>query len=192
MRLSIAETAILLGKTDRQVRYAIRSGALPAERVGGRWFVKQDDLPISDGMQIARQAKARRAGKAAVRRTDGDAPIAGAAEKGTYSVRMLDAYEQGAPLYREMTVALGRDHAAVGHLRTALYALAAGCHAYDAADKAARYREARTEGSHAVMSLLLDEADGDAWVEQLEGRFLPRLGGLIRRAERRARRRDDA
>ncbi|MEM6454812.1 MAG: helix-turn-helix domain-containing protein [Acidobacteriota bacterium] len=186
MKLSIAETARYLGKTDRQVRYAIQAGKLPATRVGGRWFVAKADLPVSPAMTEAQRTKRRRGTQIAAA-PDGDRRDSGEGGR-AYSVRMLAAYAHGAPIYRELATCLGDDHPAVRELREALQALSGGYHAFDGTVKADFYRTARVRASHAVMSLLLDdpEAHADA-VDRLEQTVLPRIGGLIRRAERRGR-----
>lgn len=42
MRLTLAEAAQRLGKTDRQVRYMVEQGTLKAAKKGGRWLVQSD------------------------------------------------------------------------------------------------------------------------------------------------------
>ncbi len=40
MKLSLAETATVLGKSQRQVRYMIQNGKLEAAKRGGRWQIE--------------------------------------------------------------------------------------------------------------------------------------------------------
>ena len=57
MDLSLAEVARLLGKSERQVRYLIVQGKLPARKVGRKWSVRRQDLPLSDGQKKAAAQK---------------------------------------------------------------------------------------------------------------------------------------
>lgn len=41
--LTTGETAKRVDRTDRAIRAAITTGRLPAERIGGRWFVRTED-----------------------------------------------------------------------------------------------------------------------------------------------------
>ncbi len=65
MDLSLSEAARLLGKTDRQVRYLIQTGKIPAHKKGSRWIVRRDDLPLSPGQLTAAKQKTERAGRLA-------------------------------------------------------------------------------------------------------------------------------
>lgn len=51
MDLTIAEAAIVLGRTPRAVRYMIKEGRLPAQRAGRVYLVRRADLPLSPGAQ---------------------------------------------------------------------------------------------------------------------------------------------
>jgi excisionase family DNA binding protein len=44
MQLTLHQAAAALGKTRRQVQYLIQQGRLPAQKVGGRWYVESADL----------------------------------------------------------------------------------------------------------------------------------------------------
>ena len=48
MRLSVTETATVLGKSPRQVRYMIQLGQLKAERQGKAWRIDGESLPLED------------------------------------------------------------------------------------------------------------------------------------------------
>lgn len=188
MVLSLAEAARLLGKSERQVRYLIQTGQLAAKKHQGRWRIRREDLPLSEGQERAERQKAERAARLAVEvlqpRTDGK----GSARH--YSVRELRAYREGAPLYQELAREAGTDHPAALLLREALMLLACGCHEYEGRQKAEFYSKAREQASRAVMALLLeDEARRSDLVERFETALLPAIGGLIRQAEKRGRRR---
>ncbi len=53
MELTIAQVAARLGKTDRQVRYLIQTEKLAAHMNAGRWWVRAEDLPLSEGQEAA-------------------------------------------------------------------------------------------------------------------------------------------
>lgn len=187
MELSLAEAARLLGKSERQVRYLIKSGAFPAQKVDGRWRIQRQDLPLSEGQQRAAERKAERAVEVALEVLR---PGAGSAEGGPrrYSVVELRAYREGAPLYRDLVGTAGADHPAAQFLREALMLLACGCHEYQGREKAGFYSRAREQASRAVMALLLDGAEAcRELVARFESGMLPALGGLIRQAEQRGR-----
>jgi len=46
MQLSLEQAAERLGKSVRQVRYLIQTGALRANKTGGRWLIDAADLPL--------------------------------------------------------------------------------------------------------------------------------------------------
>lgn len=186
MELSLAEAARLLGKSERQVRYLIKTGTLPAKKRDGRWRIQREDLPLSKGQQRAARQKAERAARLAVEvlqpREESKTPAR------RYSVRELKAYQEAAPLCQELTQEVGSDHPAVPLLRESLMLLACGCHEYDGQRKARFYVSAREQASRAAMTLLLEEGRPE-WVDRFETALLPAIGGLIRQAERRGRKR---
>ncbi|NJL27690.1 MAG: helix-turn-helix domain-containing protein [Thermoanaerobaculia bacterium] len=187
MVLSLAEAARLLGKSERQVRYLIRTGKLPAQKTGERWLIRREDLPLSEGQERAATQKAERAARLAVEilQPGGEAK----SEKKGYSIRQMRAFQEGAPLYRDLAAQLGAEHPAAELLREALLLFACGFHEFEAGAKAGFYARARQHASRATMTLLLDAADScDQLVERLETNLLPVLGGLIHQAERRGRR----
>jgi hypothetical protein len=186
MELSLPEAARLLGRSERQIRYLIRTGALRAQKHEGRWRIDRADLPLSAGQERAAQAKAERATELALEVLR---PAERPAQK-RYSVRELRAYREGAPLYRDLVEATAQDHPAAGLLREALMLLACGCHEFQGREKAAFYTRAREQASRAVMALLLDDPESRSiLVERFEVGFLPALGGLIKHAEHRGRNR---
>lgn len=185
MDLTLAEAARALGKSDRQVRYLIRCGRLPARKVDGRWRIQREDLPLSEGQRRAEEIKKERAARIALEVLQ---PAVDQPPGKRFSVQELRAYREGAPLYRALTSRLGDDHPAVACLREALMLLACGCHEFHGRKKAEYYARSREQLSRTAMALLLvDEEAGVPAVRQLEQSILPAIGGLIRQAERRER-----
>jgi excisionase family DNA binding protein len=183
MQLSLEQAAQRLGKSVRQVRYLIQTGALRAAKTGGRWLIDAADLPLS-APQRAAVGRRETALRDAVERGLGldEAPPA------RYSVRDLKAFQLALPLYRQGSELLGADHAAVAALRTALILLAQGCHRFDHADKAAAYRAARDLASLAVCELVLtDRGEAEPLIRAIEQDLMAAFSGLLRRLERRAR-----
>lgn len=187
MELSLSEAARLLGKSDRQVRYLIRSGRIPARKHDGHWIIQREDLPLSDGQVRAERQKAERATRLAAEILRPDAGAAGA--KKSYSVRETRAFEEGGPLYHDLKAETGAEHPAAVFLRESLMLLACGYHEFDAPKKAEIYSQARHQASRATMALLLDDEPHQELVARFETSFLPALGGLIHQADRRSRRR---
>jgi len=184
MDLSLTEAARLLGKSDRQIRYLIRGGELPARKEGGRWILRREDLPLSPKQERASEQKRERAARLAEEILR---PESGAAKK-KYSIRDLRAYREGSAIYRELAAGAGADHAAAVLLRESLMLLACGYHEFQAETKADFYSRARQEASRATMALLLDDEDAHREkIERLETGFLPALGGLVHQAEKRGR-----
>jgi excisionase family DNA binding protein len=67
MRLSLSEAATVLGKSERQIRYLIKSGHLTASKEGGQWRVT--DLLLTEGQ---RRSLAERLGAARAAFDKGD------------------------------------------------------------------------------------------------------------------------
>jgi len=187
MKLSLTEAARLLNKSERQVRYLIRYGKLPARKVEGRWIIRRQDLPLSEGQEKAAAQKAERAARLAAevlqpRSEEGRA-------KGRFSIRQLRAFQTGAPLYQELVKEVGGDHPATELLKEALMLLACGYHEFEAGSKQELYSRARQHTSRAAMALLLDEkVQRDDLVDRFETALLPAIGGLIHQAEKRKKR----
>jgi hypothetical protein len=185
MKLTLEQAATRLGKSRRQVLYAIRKGELQAEKLAGRWFIESDDLGAREPQREVVERKRRRL-RAAVEDTLDLAP--GEGEGRRYSVRDLKAFQVALPIYRETGQALGEEHAASQALRRMLEQLARGCHRFERSEKAQSYGQARDEASLAVCELLLaGSAVGDRLLEQVEQELMPAFAGLMRRNERRRR-----
>jgi len=155
MQLSLQQAAERLGKSVRQVRYLIQTGALPAQKAGGRWLIAAADLPLSEGQRAA-LGRRERALREAVEQGLGldDASVE------RYSVRDLKAFQIALPLYREGRALLGTEHAAVVALHSTQILLTQGCHRFRHEEKAAAYRAARDAASLAVCELVLaDDAE---------------------------------
>ena len=187
MELTVQDAARILGKSERQVRYLIQTGRLPANKKDGQWKISRDDLPRSPGQQRAHQQKAERASEvAAAVLALGDYE----GRKKSWTVDQLHAVRHGEPLYRTCLDQLGPEHEATQRLRAALMLISCGFFEYDTASKVARYSAARDCASRAVMALLLDTEPRQELLGPMQKDLLPALGGLIRRVQRpRSRRR---
>ncbi len=183
MKLTLEQAATRLGKSRRQVLYAIRKGELPAEKLAGRWFIELDDVDQAPPRKETLERK-RRALRAAV--DDALDLTQGSGERRRYSMRDLKAVQVTLPIYRETCQALGEVHAAAGALRRVLEQLARGYHRFERAEKAEAYRQARDQASLAACELLLaGSAEGDRLMEQVERELMPAFAGLMRRMDRR-------
>ncbi len=200
MKLSIAETATVLGKSQRQIRYLIKTGGLRATKEGQRWRIEGADLPISDA---ERQALSERAQVARSAFEKGLEPVvkaalaapgnaaAGEETKRSYSVTDLRAFQAGETIYREALRDLGAEEPAVGHLFEALSLLSRGCHCFHPKEKAGRFTEARELAATAVAALLLHDGDEDAGRRglalRIEQEMIPKVAGLVASYEKRSR-----
>lgn len=179
---SLSEVAGLLGKTHRQVRYMVQTGQLKGQRTEqGRWRVHKEDLPIEvtdaqleDVQRLTAAAKSQ-------------AP----AKPDRYSVQDLRAFQAGAPLYRDALATWGHEDQVTMRLRHALERITLGCHAFSPDQKINHFENAREALAVVVADLLLSsESEDDARMtlsDRIETELLPRVGGLIRAAERQER-----
>ena len=192
MELSLKETATLLGKTQRQIRYMIQQGNLKATKQGGRWVVASVDLPLSEAQRRAGAARAEKIRDVVQTAT---APAVAAGEKAgraRYSVRDLRPFSSAEAAYREICAQIGPTDPAAAAVREALTILSQGCHMYYPREKAQRYGTARERIAAAVASLLVDGPAGDesrrALADRLEQQVLPDITGVIRYTEKSSRR----
>jgi excisionase family DNA binding protein len=190
-RISLAEAATVLGKSERQVRYMIKNGRLKAVKIGGRWVVESTDLPLTDDQ---RQAMAHRVDAARAAFERGVAPaerVAQAEKKRHYSVLDLDTFSLGLELYREIRGVIGNDQPAAAHMFECLRELTAGCHDFHPKDKSSHFAAARGECTGALVHLLVAAADADddgpvsALAARLEQELIPKVSSLIAGQERR-------
>jgi len=60
LELSIKDAAEILGKSPRAVRYMIQSGRVKAAHRGKMWFIRKNDLPLTEAQrQVAEQRASR-------------------------------------------------------------------------------------------------------------------------------------
>jgi excisionase family DNA binding protein len=205
MKLSIAETATLLGKSKRQVRYLIDQQRLPATKQGSRWRIDSAALPLDDAErqrlaernELARRAfekglePAVKAARPKLEGTsDGSKAADGEPAKRSYSVTDLLTFQSGESIYREMEKARGAEDRVCGTLFEALALVARGCHCYHPRDKASRFSEARELAATAVAELLLGGGEGvrnRVLAERIEQELIPKLAGLVAAYEKRGR-----
>lgn len=100
-------------------------------------------------------------------------------------MRDLQAFSAARNLWGAFEATLGPDHPATASLRVALVRLGQGCHRFHESDKRDAYADAREHAAEAAVLALLSGVEG---VDTLEQDVLASLAGLIRRAERGARR----
>lgn len=182
MLLTLADAAARLGQSVRQVRYALKKGALPARKVGGVWLVDESDLPVSPA-----DAR-RRAEKVAALQQEVAEALAPHVEPGArYSVTTIRAFVDGVAIWRAAREQLPADHPALPCLASCNLAAARGAHAFRARAKADAYDAARVHAAEAIAWLhMLSAPESLALAGQIEARVLPALGGLVRRSESRS------
>ena len=182
MDLSLTDAARALGKTPRQVRYMLKTGALAGHKAdNGRWVIRDQDLPLSEGQ---RRARARKAGELdrAVQQALG--PHLDSRARGSFSMADMAAFHAGVPLYRTALSTLNAEHPALSALRQAIVAVGRGCHRFHAREKYQAYCESRELAATAVALLLLDDAtEAHPIAKDIEQNVLPAIVGLIRRYE---------
>jgi hypothetical protein len=180
MKVSLTEACRLLGQSARQVRYRIRSGELIATKEAGRWMLDDRDLRPSPGQKAAAERKAE------ALRESVEAALGPRLRRGRpYSVRDMRAFEQGVASCRAAVGLLGQ-HPAATALSGSVILVSQGCHRFTGRDKASAFRDARERAAEAIALLHLDGRDGSAQIaDVVEQDYLPVLGGLLRRYERR-------
>ncbi len=202
MDLTLSETATILGKSPRQIRYLIKAGRLRATKHGRHWKIDSDHLPLSDAqrrvlgerLEVARRAFEKSVDPAAraVGREPAKAAEGNAAKKKSYSVNDLLAFQAGEAIYHELAGELGEDAAATRNLFDALAVMTRACHAFHANDKASRFIEARELAATAVADLLLraaaDRERQRTLARRIEEEVIPKIGGLIASHEKRSQR----
>lgn len=193
MDLSLPEAATVLGKSERQVRYLVKTGRLAARKEGGRWRIASADLPLTDAqrqalasrLQVARQAFED--GLQAASKATGETE-----NKRHYSVKDLAAFAAGADILRQLRAELSEADPARRQLSAALELLSRGCHCFHPTDKARRFTEAREAAASAVAELLLAGAEEEParvlLADRLEQELIPQIAGLVALHERRSRR----
>lgn len=184
MHLTLAEAAARLGKSERQVRYMIQKGSLPATKIGGRWTVDSSNLPLSEGQ---REAMARKEQQLRIAVEEGLGLPASGGRRPRFSVNDLKAFQITLSAHRHAVEHLGSEQPATLALRTVLAELSRGCHRFEHRDKAAAYRAARDAASLAVCELVLLGGEvAEELVKTLEQELMSAMAGLLRRLERKA------
>ena len=185
MKLTLEQAATRLGKTQRQVRYLIQQGRLPAEKIGGRWSIDSDDLSLNKEQRRSTERKQRQM-RAAVEEA---LELESEEERPRrYSVLDLKAFQVALPLYNEAQTELGEDHPATRALQRVLEHLSRGCHRFERGEKAEAYRAARDEASLAVCELVLARSESaDRILHGIEQDLMAAFAGLMRRVDGRRR-----
>jgi len=183
MKLSLRQTAELLGKSQRQVRYMIKEGRLKASKDGSRWVVDRGDLPLPAG-QVMRGLKDQARVKEVVETALGT--TGAAAEARRYSVTDLRSFQAGRKVLAEIRGKLGEDSLPARRLADALALITCGCHTFHKRDKVAFFQRAREQVCYALAALLMsDDGEAAALATAIEADVLPALAGILRSAERR-------
>ncbi len=52
--LTVPEAARYLQVNEETIRRNVRSGRLKAEKIGNQWFIRKNDLPLSEEVQNSR------------------------------------------------------------------------------------------------------------------------------------------
>lgn len=185
MKLSLTEAARLLGKSPRQLRYLMKTGALKGEKLEGRWVFDESTLPVSPAREKARQVKAEELTAAVHEALE---PQLKSARARGYSATDLVAFRTGCALCRDATQKLGASHPAATSLRGSVVALGRACHRFHHREKTEAFALAREEASAAVAHLHIEGTDvARALADAVEKDYLTALVGLLRRQERKDR-----
>jgi hypothetical protein len=183
--ISLQEAAVLARRTERQVRYAIRTGRLPARKVGGQWLLG-DAAVLSWALEpdpggpgrppgprppqaSASAPPPARAPARNVPPVPGTLPgtLPGAAGPvrppappptggaGASSVQELGPFAAAVGLHREVHEAAGRGHRAAKALHDALLALSRAQYSLRT-ERRTQLAEARDQAARAVVELVLD------------------------------------
>ncbi|MEM7203294.1 MAG: helix-turn-helix domain-containing protein [Planctomycetota bacterium] len=190
MNLSLADTATVLGKSERQIRYLIRQERLPARKVGGRWVIDSADLPLTE-RQRAEIAQRTETARQAFEQGIAPATKATRDERKSYSVTDLDAFGIGLRTLRKMQSTHTPEDHTHSLVLTALEDLARGCHAFDPDAKSRHFSQARDAAARLLVHLLVPATASECsreLVQEIESQWIPKISGLIAAQEKRARR----
>ncbi|HND33699.1 MAG TPA: helix-turn-helix domain-containing protein [Myxococcota bacterium] len=177
--LSLAEAAARMNRSVRQLRYMLKKGELPAQKIGGTWLVREEDLPTS---AADRRVEAEKLASLQQTVTEAIAPSVRPGLR--YSVTSIRAFSVLVQLRKEARGALRADHPALACIDASALAIAQGAHAFRPRAKAEIFELARNEAAAAVAWLHLEESSaGPSLAAGLEQDVLPALSGLLRRAE---------
>ncbi len=193
MNLSLNDAAVVLGKSQRQIRYLIKTGRLNAVKESGRWRIDSESLPLSDSQRAAFGARLETAREAMTTALEPTAKALDAkGSKRRYSVTNLTTFQAGEQLYRALRAQLGPDDPSCRLVYEAMTLVTRGCHCFHAQDKIERFASARDSLASAVAELLLhseeDQGARRKLAERLEQELVPKLAGLIASHEKKNRR----
>ena len=124
MTLSLAEAVTLLGRSQRQVRYLIKTGRLPARKVEGRWQIDDADLPLTDAQRQAIASRVEKARVAFEKETAAAEKLSPSKDRRSYSVTDFKAFQSGEAILRRD---LGREDQASEYLFRTLSFITLGC-----------------------------------------------------------------
>jgi len=179
MKLTLGQAATALGKTRRQLVYLIEQGRLPAEKVGGRWYL--DSVVLERDPATARRLDIK---NAMLKDAVEDALLPSGKQR-HYSLKDIKAFQIAHPLYQGLRQRSGAPDLATAHLHECLRQLAQGCHRYGRAEKTRAYQAARDAASLAVLELmLLQDRDLEGTIDALEQDLMPAIAGLLGRLDR--------
>ncbi|MCC6782307.1 MAG: helix-turn-helix domain-containing protein [Planctomycetes bacterium] len=189
MEISIREAAALLGRSPRAIRARIARGELPARRRGRVWLVDTDHIPLTVEQRARRDALAAEL-RATLERA---APPRAATTRDRRGRSVLDFApftELRAVLHSCEAGDAPPSLAAITEIvRAACARLAIAAHEFEPRAFAAVLRAARRDLARACGTLFLagPEPDSGALVcaSKIEHEVLPRIGGLLRWAEKR-------
>ena len=178
--LTLPEAASLLKKSERQIRYLIQQGKLPAIKKGSRWWVPFD--AIQNRPEKIQQNAAKLEHLEAVVRDTLHLEKTGTP---AWSIRKMRAVDSACRIYKALAESCGPESpptlAAVESLRH----LVRGGHAFRKTDKARSYHDARSAACDALAwSLLRPRGEAHAAAHLIEAELLPALAGLLRHTER--------
>lgn len=178
MDLTLAQAAARLNQTERQVRYLIKTGRLPAQKVKDRWVIREGDLPVSAAQEARAVAKAAALTQAV---DDALAPHVQPARARVWTVERMRAFTTAVAAHRALEH--GRAPRARAAVEACALALARGNHAFGAHAKRGSFVEARNHAAEAVAWLWMELGGGEV-AAHLEGEVLPHIAGLLRSDDR--------
>ncbi|MCC6785082.1 MAG: hypothetical protein IT457_19695 [Planctomycetes bacterium] len=188
MEIKISEAAPLLGRSARAVRARIARGEIPARLHGKTWLIDIDHLPLTaqqrEGL-LRRNEELRRAVERSL-----PSRAAGTRDRKHRSALDLEPFAELRDLVCQAMAAEAPPGllAVRDALREALGQLALSAHEFELGARSNALRSARRSLAFAVADLLLSGQDTASldFAQTIEARVLPRIGGLLRWAERRS------
>jgi excisionase family DNA binding protein len=183
MDLTLREAAALLSRSERTLRAQLSRGELRGRKSGRIWLLRSEDLPLTDS---SRRELARRA-DLAHEAVEDSLPGRVRSARQRRRVTEVDAFRLGRRFLEELRsseVSESTPRIFESGLRELVVAL----QEFDPGLSQTALRRVRRRWSETLARLLLvgDAApDGERLATTLEQELLPRLGGLLRWAERR-------